>query len=248
MYRTALLICLSALMIVMASGCGSIIQTVAFNSAESGEGRSVVYAVYGMSFLNPYDSRQIVTGETVKAAADGSNIYLESASGRLTSVFSAKTIESATFGISPPNAVLHRAMNPRPVNGGTKIVYASNRSVIESEHPHTYSLYITNPNGSNDQLLLDGKKFGSLSIVDTLGSLVYAAGQDDSLVVIDTDTSETKKYRIGGRVDAVSSEGTHVLYRIVKEGYVHPELWIFNLTDSSSKRIGEQPAHYFIGK
>src|SRR5690606_12112831 len=103
---------------------------------------------------------------------------------------------------------LSAAIDPRPVNGGRHIVYASNQPTA-SEDSNVYSIYIMNADGTGSAMLLDGSTYGTLRLVDTVGELVFAGVGDHSLITVDVETLETRRFMISGHIDAVSSEGTH---------------------------------------
>lgn len=215
------------------------------------ENRSVVFEAYGVRFLNPFDKRSVRSGRTLKAAEDHSNIYLETETGRLIALLdrnrrqqrNAEGEASVMDAGGSESGGSGKVYNPMPVRGGTQIVFA-----YRAEESGVNDLYIMDADGGGLKLLLDGEKYGDARLIDTLGSTVYAAGFDHSLIVIDTVTRETKKFAVNGRVDAVSEDGVHVLYRRVEDGYVLPELWMYDLRANKSKEIGPQPERYFLAE
>lgn len=70
----------------------------------------------------------------------------------------------------------------------------------------------------------------------------------DSLLVTNAVTGETKEYAIQGLPDAISKDGTHVLFRKVKENYVLSELWLLQLSTGKETRIGDVPQDYYFNK
>lgn len=226
---------------IMLSGCSTVIPISASNNQGDAQ-RTIVFDAFGIEFINPFDARVLSNGSKVKGAHDGSNIYLEANSGKLTMLFN-KRVLSSNYRLTSEI----RAKNPMPVNDGKKIVYTSNRSVSDQMQEEPFSLYMINIDGSHEQMLLDGSKFGSVRLIDTISNQVFAATDDSSVVIVDISTQETKKYKLEGYADAISKDGKYILYRAYKDGYILPELWIYNIADRTSKYIGAMPNHYFVG-
>lgn len=236
-------------------GCGAVKFGEANEAADADrDNRSVVFEAYGVRFLNPFDIRSVRSGKTLKAAEDHSNIYLETENGRLIALLDRnwrpfRNTDGGADGMKTAGndaGGSGKIFNPMPVRGGTQIVFAY--GIEDGGAGPVYHLYIMDADGGGLKLLLDGEKYGGARLLDTLGSTVYAVGFDHSLIVIDTVTRETKKFAVRGRIDAVSEDGGHVLYRRMEDGYVLPELWMYDLRTNKSKEIGPQPERYFFAE
>ena len=217
------------------------------------EQRTVVVEVYGIEFVNPYDTRKVITGEKVKAASDHSNIYLEDENGKIEPVIPPEAWQDFQQSLKSlpagKQAELVWSASPRPVNGGRHIVYHSNRSSILSGSGETVSsIYMIGVDGSSERMLLDGEQYGSVRVLDTVGTRVYAQGEDLSLIVMDSITREMKRFFLKGQIDAVSKDGNYVLYRKVKDGYVLPELYVFDLLAAKAQPAGPVPDDYFFAR
>lgn len=235
------------------SGCTLPLGASAESSAISQEQelRTVVYEVYGIQFLNPHDIRMVASGAKVKAASDATNIYLEDQDGRVIPVLADK--DRKVFGEKLED--LPRASSddliwssePYPIDGGHYIVYNSNRSnLVQGAESTTTSIHIITSDGKEERLLLDSELYGSVTLLDTIGTRVYAQGDKGSLVMVDVSTLEVKRYDLQGELDAVSSDGQHVLYRKKVEGYILPELYVFDLATAESQFAGDVPDGYLL--
>ena len=238
---------------LFASACGFGGADRASTASGAAEQRTVVYDVYGIQFVNPFDTRKVLTGETLKAAADASNLYLEDGDETIKPVIPRERIRSMNRVVaalsSEQTAQVSWYANPRPVNGGRQIVFNSNKtSLMNGSAADNADIHIISIDGSGERLLLDGESYGNLRIVDTIGTRVYAEGGRNSLVVMDVVTLEVKRFMIGGRPDAVSADGNYVLFRKVEGDYVLPELYVFNLVNAETLAVGPAPEGYFFGK
>jgi hypothetical protein len=241
-------------LILFAAGCG-IAGTgrEAEPAAQAGENRTVVFEVYGIQFVNPYDTRKVATGETLKAASDQSNLYLEDRRGSIEPIIPRKEFQSYSRQFetlsSEQSAQPARFSNPRPVNGGRQIVFNSNKtSLQDGSVRNDAGIYIISLDGSDERQLLDGEVYGNLRIVDTIGTRIYAEGGNHSLIVMDAVTFEVRRFLIGGRPDAVSADGNYVLFRKVEDGYILPELYVFNLATAETQAAGTAPDEYFFSR
>lgn len=238
---------------VLLSGCNLPLGASAESAAitQNQELRTIVYEAYGIQFLNPHDIRTVASGAKLKAASDATNIYLEDRKGRVIPVLGDKEREVFRERLEDlptlSSVDLIWSSEPHPIDDGQYIVYNSNRSDLVLGSDST-SIHIITSDGDAERLLLDSERYGSVTLVDTVGTRIYAQGDKGSLVVVDVSTLEVKRYDLQGVLDAVSSDGQHVLYRKRVDGYVLPELYIFNLATTESQFAGDVPKEYTLGR
>lgn len=210
------------------------------------EKRSIVFEAYGISFVNPFETRKILTGEAVKSAHDASNVYLEKENGKITPLFHANDYRTLADELQRRDSsdLLVWTSGPYPVDNGNQIVFVSNRTTI-LDGITDKSLHMVDTEGKNEVIMLDSRLYGDIRIVDTFGAWVFAESADHSLILFNVLTREMKKFEIEGHVDAVSENATHVLYRKMMDDYVLPELWMFHVDHASEQLIGDMPDNYF---
>jgi hypothetical protein len=213
-----------------------------------------IIKVDGMAFLaNREETRRISTGQIVTDVKDRSNLWLISNDGATAfpllnntgyDDLLRKVIEDN--GTKEEDKIyLVRANNPKPVSNGTQIAFQSNMHVASSGKGDS-SVYVVNIDGSNERILMDSEKYGSVRIVDTAKDIVVAHNTNkNTLIIGDTQTGVVTEYPFNGWADVLSQDGRFLFFRKIDGDNVTQNFYVINLSTGEESKVSGLPNGYF---
>jgi hypothetical protein len=220
--------------------------------------RDVVFTIQGMTFPLPNHADTVATGERIKRNGAIDNITLIGVDGVTERIlFAQETIDQLrkkAREINPSDgedkASLFIAASAMPVNGGQLIAYATNKDTIVKRKNGAFNVNLIHLDGTGDRMIVDGTKYGgSITLLDSVGDRLVAAGQDHSLLDINIATGAVRRFPINGMSNALSVDGRYVLYqKMAGDSLVGTELAAFDLEKGTSIELGTMPKNYVFAQ
>jgi hypothetical protein len=198
-------------------------------------------------------AKTLSSGVIITGTSDNSNLWITSNDGTSSKELLNNTgydilkdeISKANENKGEDKLYLDWGSNPIPLDEGKLIAFTSNKQTISSGDSNE-SVYVVKQDGSNETLLIDSKKYGGMRLVGASKDIVVAHNAEKfSLLVANASTSQVKEYLFNGWADALSPDGTNLVFRKVVGMYIQKDLWILNLTTGIEAKVEGMPNDYF---